>query len=40
MSNVLTIAGKEFRSYFNSTIAYIFMVVFLVLNARLFFELQ
>jgi len=40
MSNVLTIAGKEFRSYFNSTIAYIFMVVFLVLNALLFFELQ
>jgi ABC-2 type transport system permease protein len=40
MRNVLTIAGKEFRSYFNSTIAYIFMVVFLVLNALLFFELQ
>ena len=40
MNNVLTIAGKEFRSYFNSTIAYIFMVVFLVLNSLLFFELQ
>ncbi len=40
MRNVLTIAGKEFRSYFNSTIAYIFMVVFLVLTAVLFFELQ
>jgi ABC-2 type transport system permease protein len=40
MNNVLTIAGKEFRSYFTSTIAYIFMVVFLVLTAVLFFELQ
>jgi ABC-2 type transport system permease protein len=40
MSNVMTIAGKEFRSYFTSTIAYIFMVVFLVLTALLFFELQ
>jgi len=40
MNNVLTIAGKEFRSYFNSTIAYIFMVVFLVLTTVLFFELQ
>ncbi|MCK4411964.1 MAG: ABC transporter permease subunit [Candidatus Eisenbacteria sp.] len=40
MSNVFTIAGKEFRSYFNSTIAYIFMVVFLVLTSLLFFELQ
>jgi len=40
MRNALIIAGKEFRSYFNSTIAYIFLVVFLVLNAVLFFELQ
>ncbi len=40
MRNALTIAGKEFRSYFNSTIAYIFLVVFLVLNSVLFFELQ
>ena len=40
MRNVWLIAGKEFRSYFNSTIAYIFMVVFLVLTALLFFELQ
>ncbi|MBM3317434.1 MAG: ABC transporter permease subunit [Candidatus Eisenbacteria bacterium] len=40
MRNVLIIAGKEIRSYFNSTIAYIFMVVFLVLTALLFFELQ
>jgi len=40
MSNILTIARKEFRSYFSSTIAYIFMVVFLVLTMLLFFELQ
>lgn len=40
MRNVLIIAGKELRSYFNSTIAYIFMVVFLVLTALLLFELQ
>ncbi len=40
MRNALTIASKEFRSYFNSTIAYIFLVVFLVLNSVLFFELQ
>ncbi len=40
MRNVWMIAGKELRSYFNSTIAYIFMVVFLVLTALLFFELQ
>jgi ABC-2 type transport system permease protein len=40
MRNALIIAGKEFRSYFSSTIAYIFLVVFLVLNSLLFFELQ
>ena len=40
MRNVWMITGKELRSYFNSTIAYIFMVVFLVLTALLFFELQ
>jgi len=40
MSNVFAIAGKEFRSYFESTIAYIFMVIFLVLTSLLFFELQ
>lgn len=40
MRNILTIAGKEFRSYFNSMIAYIFMVVFLILTSLLFFELQ
>jgi gliding motility-associated transport system permease protein len=40
MQKSLIIAGKEFRSYFNSSIAYIFMVVFLVLSSVLFFELQ
>jgi ABC-2 type transport system permease protein len=40
MRNAGMIAAKELRSYFNSTIAYIFMVVFLVLTALLFFELQ
>ena len=40
MRHALIIAEKEFRSYFSSTIAYIFLVVFLVLNAVLFFELQ
>ncbi len=40
MRNAITIATKEFRSYFNSTIAYIFLVVFLVLTSLLFFELQ
>jgi len=40
MQKSLIIAGKEFRSYFNSSIAYIFMVVFLVLTSVLFFELQ
>lgn len=40
MRNVVTIAAKELRSYFNSTIAYVFMVLFLVLNTAFFFELQ
>ncbi len=40
MNNVRTIAAREFQSYFSSTIAYIFMVVFLVLTSLLFFELQ
>jgi ABC-2 type transport system permease protein len=40
MRNACMIAAKELRSYFNSTIAYIFMVVFLVLTSLLFFELQ
>ncbi len=40
MQKSLIIAGKEFRSYFSSSIAYIFIVVFLVLTSVLFFELQ
>ncbi len=40
MRNAMIIAGKEFRSYFGSTIAYSFLVVFLVLISLLFFELQ
>jgi len=40
MRNVWIIADKEFRSYFSSTIAYVFLVVFLVFTGLLFFELQ
>jgi len=36
MSNVLTIFRREFSAYFNSPIAYIFIIVFLVLNCGLF----
>jgi ABC-2 type transport system permease protein len=38
MTSVLTIARKEFRSYFQSPIAYIFITVFLVLTHWLFFR--
>jgi ABC-2 type transport system permease protein len=38
MRNVWTIFKKEFRSYFNSPIAYIVITVFLVLNGWLFFR--
>jgi ABC-2 type transport system permease protein len=37
MNNILTIFKKELRSYFNSPIAYIFLVVFLVVSNWLFF---
>lgn len=37
MYNILTIFKKEFRSYFNSPIAYIFLVVFLIVTNWLFF---
>lgn len=37
MSNILTIFKKELRSYFNSPIAYIFLVIFLVISNWLFF---
>ena len=36
MNNVSTIFRREFASYFNSTIAYIFIMVFLVLTCGLF----
>lgn len=39
MSTVLTITKKEFRSYFQSPIAYIFITVFLVLTQWLLFWL-
>lgn len=36
MRNVGIIFGREFRAYFDSSIAYIFMIVFLLLTAGLF----
>ncbi len=36
MSNTMTIFRREFGSYFNSPIAYIFIIAFLVLNSGLF----
>ena len=36
MSGTLTIFRREFAAYFNSPIAYIFIIAFLVLNAGLF----
>ncbi|MEN8007058.1 MAG: ABC transporter permease [Candidatus Krumholzibacteriota bacterium] len=36
MQNTLTIFRREFASYFNSPIAYIFIIAFLVLNSGLF----
>jgi ABC-type transport system involved in multi-copper enzyme maturation permease subunit len=36
MSNITTIFKREFAAYFNSPIAYIFIIVFLVLNCGLF----
>ena len=37
MSNILTLFKKELRSYFNSPIAYIFIIVFLVITNWMFF---
>ncbi len=36
MQNTITIFRREFASYFNSPIAYIFIIAFLVLNSGLF----
>jgi ABC-2 type transport system permease protein len=36
MANIKTIFRREFAAYFNSPIAYIFIIVFLVLNCGLF----
>lgn len=38
MGRTLTILKKEFRQYFDSPIAYIFITVFLVINSWLFFR--
>ena len=38
MNNILIIFKKELRSYFNSPIAYIFVIVFLVVSNWLFFS--
>lgn len=38
MSHIFAIAKKELRLYFNSPMAYIFIVVFLVLSSWLFFR--
>jgi ABC-2 type transport system permease protein len=38
MSAVVSIARKEFRSYFQSTIAYIFITLFLVLSQWIYFS--
>jgi ABC-2 type transport system permease protein len=38
MSTVISLGRKEFRSYFQSTIAYIFITLFLVVSQWLFFQ--
>ncbi|HID57005.1 TPA: ABC transporter [Candidatus Poribacteria bacterium] len=38
MSNVIAIVRKELKGYFNSPIAYIFIIVFLTLSGWLFFR--
>jgi len=39
MSNVLTIAGREIRSYFSSPVAYVLIAVYLALAGYFFFAL-
>ena len=38
MRNIITIFQKEFKSYFNSPIAYIFIITFLLFSSWLFFR--
>jgi gliding motility-associated transport system permease protein len=38
MSDIIAIARREFRGYFDSPIAYVFMTVFLVLSGWLFYK--
>ena len=38
INNVITISKKEFKTYFNSAIAYIYIVIFLVLSSYLYFK--
>lgn len=38
MTNILTIFQKEFKSYFNSPIAYIFIITFILFSSWLFFR--
>ena len=38
MRNILTIFQKEFKSYFNSPIAYIFIITFILFSSWLFFR--
>jgi len=38
MRNMLTIFQKEFKRYFNSPIAYIFIITFLLFSSWLFFR--
>ena len=38
MKNMITIFQKEFKSYFNSPIAYIFIITFLLFSSWLFFR--
>ncbi len=39
MRNILTIAGRELRSYFSSPVAYVLLAVFLALSGYFFFAL-